>query len=729
MTSVVTEADVPAQLVEAILRPRDGLVREREAGPGRFEAAEGPVSVYVRRVTVADAAGGRCAVRQELEFRLALPFWSFLFVVPMKRRLGRLVEPAGTGWWLPPDRLDPQAARSLAALAVIAIPLGYLGTLLTQTITYAGREFHAGSRAQGVALAAARVDVVGAIVLVAWADRRGRRRALVLAVALGVVLTATGAAAPGLAWLTATQIVGRAFVTAATILVAIMAVEEMPAGARAYAISLLAMASALGAGICVMLLFAADLGTRSWRVLYAVPLLFLLGLRPVRRWLVESRRFVRSHPEATLRGHGERLRLLAAAGLLFYVFVIPASEYQNQFLRTEQHFSAARISLFTLLTATPGGLGIIIGGRLADVRGRRTVAAAALAGGSLATARPGAVPHLATRPFQRRAEPDQPARQRHRPARRRPARRPARRDRAAARAARRRPRRARPPGPGPLPRDGARRAGGAQPGGCRSRSPSGARMSCGLFWAGRLASRSPLDLQQPLGHFGIGHLGPDPGEGALGRLQPDANLLGGLADLDLGPGDSLLPEEGIFEQRLTVALGGGEQAPGLLADGLLLGPCLLDHPGRPLPELVGRSLGLLSQPACHRLGVVQHGGHLLADQVVEHVRRQRLAGLGQHVLERLCHLVQKGSHRSRVIAPQPDREVMATDVVGSQVHDRPSAVIRRAWCWTRVIRRSRSGCRPCSRRQAARPVARQAAATGPTVVTARARRPPTASAR
>ncbi len=44
-----------------------------------------------------------------------------------------------------------------------------------------------------------------------------------------------------------------------------------------------------------------------------------------------------------------------------------------------------RISLFTLVTNTPGGIGIIVGGKLADMRGRRVVGAVALVGGTIFT--------------------------------------------------------------------------------------------------------------------------------------------------------------------------------------------------------------------------------------------------------------------------------------------------------------------------------------------------------
>ena len=54
--------------------------------------------------------------------------------------------------------------------------------------------------------------------------------------------------------------VARAFATALLLLVAIVAAEEVPARCRAYAVSLLAMAGGLGAGVCVIALNLADLG-------------------------------------------------------------------------------------------------------------------------------------------------------------------------------------------------------------------------------------------------------------------------------------------------------------------------------------------------------------------------------------------------------------------------------------------------------------------------------------
>lgn len=366
-----------------VLRPRDGLVLEEGDGPRTFTAAAGPLLEYRRTLDVETAGEGRHRVRQTVEYRLDLPFWAWLFRLPLRRQFRRVDLLPGTPWWAPPDRLDPRSAGTLAALCAMSVVVGYLGTVLTQTITFAADEFGAGKGAQGVALAAVRADVVVALVLVAMADKRGRRRVLLLSSAVGCALTATGALAPSLWFLAGSQVATRGFVTAAAIVLTVAAAEEMPKGSRAYAVSLLAMAAALGAGMCVLLLRVADLAG-GWRVLFALSLLGLPVVRAVGRRLPESRRFQAPHGQVGMAGHGRRFWLLASSAFLFNLFFAPASQFGNEYLRTERGFSAGRISLFTILTATPGAIGVVVGGRLAE-RGRRLVGAVALIVGVGAT--------------------------------------------------------------------------------------------------------------------------------------------------------------------------------------------------------------------------------------------------------------------------------------------------------------------------------------------------------
>jgi MFS family permease len=183
--------------------------------------------------------------------------------------------------------------------------------------------------------------------------------------------------------LVGTQVLARGFATAASVTLLVAALEEMPRNNRAFAISLETMAAALGAGACVGLLFLADLV--SWRLLYAVTLLGLPLVRGIGRRFTETRRFQAPHPVATVAGHGRRLWLLGVAAVCLTIFSVPASQFQNEYLRDERGFSATRISVFIIATNVFGAIGIVVGGKLADLRGRRVVASTAIIGGVGAT--------------------------------------------------------------------------------------------------------------------------------------------------------------------------------------------------------------------------------------------------------------------------------------------------------------------------------------------------------
>src|ERR687891_2929368 len=163
----------------------------------------------------------------------------------------------------------------------------------------------------------------------------------------------------------------------AAVLLTVIAAEEMPPGARAYALSLLSMTGALGAGMALWVLPVADLGLRAWRILYVVPLLFVPLVLRFGRLIPESRRYERPHRTVRLAGHYRRLALLAGAALLLYVFTAPSSQFRTEFLRDERGMSALGVSLFVMATSTPAGIGIVVGGRLADLKGRRVVGAVA----------------------------------------------------------------------------------------------------------------------------------------------------------------------------------------------------------------------------------------------------------------------------------------------------------------------------------------------------------------
>ena len=390
MPTAVAVAVVDDEVLAAARQPWAGIVRERTAGPDRWGCEAGPVEGWDRSIEVEELEEGLHRVTQRTTYQLDLPFFAWLFAIPTRRELRRLPLRKAPPWWAPTEALDRQAARTVCSLCILSMASGYLGTLLTQTITFAGEEFGVGLRGQGVALAVSRVDLVLAFSAVALADRLGRRRVLAAAVLVSVAFTAAGALTPSLPLLIASQVPARGLTAAMNLVIGVHAAEEVPAHARAWAASVLALINALGAGLCVLTLPAADLGLRSWRLSYVVPLLFLPLVVMAARRLPESRRFVRFHAGGTgasdgsprLRGHEGRLGMLAAGGFLAATFVNPAAQLQNTFLRDERGFSALRITVFTLMTGTPAGIGVVAGGRLAE-RGRRAVGAVGLVVGTI----------------------------------------------------------------------------------------------------------------------------------------------------------------------------------------------------------------------------------------------------------------------------------------------------------------------------------------------------------
>ena len=412
--------------------PRTDIVAERAegrsdgaGGADLYAAVGGPFRSYERRVAARPAGGGRWELTETTDYRLAAPGWSWLFHFPIKRAIRRRQADYGY-WWAPPDRLDSRPATVLALLCTVQIIDGYLGTVLTQTLTFAADEMGHGNTAQGIVLAVVRAGVLLALVTVALADRHGRRRLLLAAGTGSCLATAAGAASPTLWFLGGTQLVARGLATALGVLIVIMAVEEMPARSRAWAASVLVLCAGLGAGMAVWVLPVADLDQRAWRVVYLAPLLGLGGLEAVRRRLPESRRFEgaraaadpganpagtedRPDPDIDIRERRQpldpevrkqrqpldpdvrerrrrRLVLLAATAFLIAMFAAPASSLQNDFLKDERGFSAGQITLFTLATSTPAGIGVLVGGYLADRRGRRRVGAVGLVLGTAAGA-------------------------------------------------------------------------------------------------------------------------------------------------------------------------------------------------------------------------------------------------------------------------------------------------------------------------------------------------------
>ena len=121
----------------------------------------------------------------------------------------------------------------------------------------------------------------------------------------------------------------------------------------------------------------ADLGPQGWRLVYAVGLIYLVVASSLARGVPESRRYELPHAERPPLP-ARRFLLLAASAFLYNLLIAPSTFYENRYLKDVRGYSATLIALFTVVTATPGAIGVLVGGRLADVKGRRLVGTIAL---------------------------------------------------------------------------------------------------------------------------------------------------------------------------------------------------------------------------------------------------------------------------------------------------------------------------------------------------------------
>lgn len=338
----------------------------------------GPVACSAR-----DAAGTAVV---ETTGGTRLPYFGWI-LAPLVRHVvrdglrrvarGRASQP----WWAPPVRIGPPRAALYATLCA-TIALGtYCGALLGQSGAYVASSFGAGTETLSIALAISRVGSIVALFGSVLADRRGRRRVLVVAVGGTCVATLASAIAPTFVAFTIAQLLARGFVNLTLGIAGVCLVEEAPEGGRAYLLSLAAIAGGAGFALGAILLVVADTAPWAWRLLFAVGGAGILLLPGFAARLTESARFAALASRGAATGrvrelvdrtYGRRFGLFVATAFLTNAFVAASSQLTNPFLHDERGYSA--LGILALRAVAQGPLAVVavwVGGRLAETSGRR----------------------------------------------------------------------------------------------------------------------------------------------------------------------------------------------------------------------------------------------------------------------------------------------------------------------------------------------------------------------
>ena len=249
----------------------------------------------------------------------------------------------------------------------------------------------------GNMLSAIRLGYLTSLLISPLADVFGRRRLLLYTIIGYTVFTALSAVAPHERTFIASQFMARGFSGAEATVSLVILAEEVDAAVRGWAIGLQGALAISGYGLAAMVFATINIIPFGWRGLYALALLPLILVIPLRRLLPESKRFERENligirPTGILeplfamfRVYPGRLAMLVVVGFLNATGASPTSFFFPKYLQEAHFWSPGQVSSLVIFGGAIGILGSIFGGRVSDLLGRRTAGALFMACGPALT--------------------------------------------------------------------------------------------------------------------------------------------------------------------------------------------------------------------------------------------------------------------------------------------------------------------------------------------------------
>lgn len=284
----------------------------------------------------------------------------------------------------PPRPIERREAGILAVFAVVAFTQGWSGAVITHALPFVQADFDLSDAQVFDLMAAVRAIALLALGLSWWSDRHGRRRPLLVAFSLLTGANLATALLPSAPSFVALQSLARIGTIGIAGLAIVVLAEQIGEAIRGYAIALFSMVGAMGTGFGLLVRPLADTAEDGWRILFAISSLPLLALPLLVRRLGESRVFRRLPRRPPLvavmrRGFARRFWPMAALSFSLSAFSSPAANLALVRLQTDLGWSTASASLLLAATSAPGvTLGLLVGGRMADLLGRRPTEALAI---------------------------------------------------------------------------------------------------------------------------------------------------------------------------------------------------------------------------------------------------------------------------------------------------------------------------------------------------------------
>ena len=197
MTHLEITHRVDDEGLRRVRSPRTDLVLEKEVEQDLFVLVDGPFKFYERSLVVDSTATGHTVI-ETIDYQLSIPWFGFLFHLPVRYAMRNRRDKTQMPFWAPPDHMGMRATRIFATLCAIAILSGFLSNAPAETHTYAADEFAVDQLSQGFLGALIRVGTLLAIGFAVLADRHGRKKLLALAIGFGIIFSCASALAPSI---------------------------------------------------------------------------------------------------------------------------------------------------------------------------------------------------------------------------------------------------------------------------------------------------------------------------------------------------------------------------------------------------------------------------------------------------------------------------------------------------------------------------------------------------
>jgi len=284
---------------------------------------------------------------------------------------------------LPP--FTPRQWRVFGISATAGFFDNYDGALLGLALKQIQRGLGIAEAQLGNMLSVIRLGYLVSLLISPMADVFGRRRLLLYTIMGYTVFTALSAIAPHERSFVVAQFLTRAFSGAEATVSLVILVEEVDAAVRGWAIGLQGALAISGYGLAAIVFSMIAVIPFGWRGLFALAVLPLVLIIPLRRALPESRRFEdearagerpRSIVEplaALIRVYPGRLAMIVSVAFLNAMGWSPASLFFPKYLQEAHRWTPGQVSSLVVFGGAIGILGSIVAGRLSDRFGRRTV--------------------------------------------------------------------------------------------------------------------------------------------------------------------------------------------------------------------------------------------------------------------------------------------------------------------------------------------------------------------